>query len=107
MAVRISRGTSDAVLERIAAALEAYKADHPQAVIDLYRQNPASVRVRIIDPDFAGKGKSVRHQMAWQCLDRLDEDGQGDISTLVLITPDERARSFANIEFEDPVPAGL
>ena len=54
MAIHIPRGESDPVLERIIETLHAYDTDHPDSRIDLYRQNPASVRVRIIDPSFTG-----------------------------------------------------
>ena len=32
---------------------------------------------------------------------------QSDISTLLLLTPDETNASFANFEFDDPVPSKL
>jgi hypothetical protein len=107
MAINIPRGKTDAVLDRIIEVLRAYEQDHPQARIDLYRQNRVSVRIRIIDPDFAGTGKSERSQRAWTYLEKLDDDTQGDISTLLLLTPDETKMSFANFEFEDPVPSNL
>ena len=105
MSINIPRGTSDDVIEQICAGLRAYEADHPQAKIDLYRQNAVSVRVRIIDPDFAGQDKSERIRRAWKYLDPVPEEVVGDISTFILLTPDEVARSFANFEFEDPVPS--
>src|SRR5690348_9075238 len=54
MAIRIPRGRSDAVIESIERALQSYQQDHPSAEIDIYRQSSVSVRVRVIDPDFAG-----------------------------------------------------
>jgi len=51
------RGKPDEVINRIIEALRAYEADHPNARIDLYRQNSVSVRVRIIDSDLAGLNK--------------------------------------------------
>lgn len=107
MAINIPRGESDAVIEQIVAALHSYEADHPQARIDLYRQNPVSVRVRIIDPDFAGYGKPERSQQAWRYLGGLSEEAQSDISTVLLLTPEETTLSFANLEFEDPIPSKL
>lgn len=107
MAVNVPRGRTDEVIDRITAALARYEADHPRARIDVYRQNPVSVRVRIIDPDFAGQGKPERSRAAWAYLDHLPDDTQSDISTLLLLTPDETDRSFANLEFDDPIPSEL
>lgn len=107
MAINIRRGESDEAINVIAEALREYQADHPLAQIDLYRQNPVSVRVRIIDPDFAGQGKPQRSQNAWRYLAKLSEEAQGDISTVLLLTPEETKMSFANFEFEDPVQSKL
>ena len=107
MAINIPRGKSDEVIDRIIGALRPYEADHPQARIDLYRQNSVSVRVRIVDPDFAGQGKPQRSLQAWSYLEKLPEVEQGDISTVILLTPDETEMSFANLEFDDPIPSKL
>ena len=107
MSISIARGTSDETLDKIIVALRTYERDHPLAQIDVYRQSPVSVRLRIIDPDFAKQPKSQRHQRAWHYLDELSDDVQGDISTLVLIAPQEATTSFANMDFEDPVPSEM
>ncbi len=107
MAINIPRGNSDEVIDKIVAALHAYETDHPQAQIDLYRQNSVSVRIRIIDPDFAGQGKPQRSTQAWQYLVDLPDEVQSDISTVLLLTPDEAKMSFANYEFDDPTPSKL
>ncbi len=107
MAITIPRGKSDEVIDKIMAALRTYEADHPRAQIDLYRQDSVSVRVRIIDPDFAGQGKPQRSQQAWKYLGQLPEEEQSDISTVLLLTPDETKMSFANFEFNDPIPSKL
>ena len=107
MPITVPRGQSDPVIEEIIAALQPYAADHSRARIDLYRQNSVSVRVRIIDPDFAGQGRPERSQQAWRYLDKLPEEPLSDISTVLLLTPDETAQSFANLEFDDPVPSKL
>lgn len=106
MAINI-RGQADAIIEQIAEALQAYEADHPQAAVDLYRQNPVSVRIRIIDPAFAGRNKPQRSHDVWAYLDHLPEAVQSDISTVLLLTPDETKTSFANFEFDDPIPSKL
>ena len=107
MKINISRGKTDGVIEAIKAALQSYQDDHPNAQIDLYRQNPACVRVRIIDPDFAGIRIVERHHRVWKYFDPLSEDDPSDISMLVLVTPEETKTSGANLEFEDPVPSVL
>jgi len=107
MSINIPRGESDEVIDRIVEALRAYEADHPNARIDLYRQNSVSVRVRIIDPAFAGRNKIERSTEAWKYLNSLPDDVQSDLSTVILLTPEETERSFANLEFEDPIPSTL
>jgi stress-induced morphogen len=106
MAVEV-RGTRDEIVDQIEEVLEAYQKDHQQAKIAMYRQNSASVRIRIIDPDFGGMSKADRNDYVWNYLDRLSDDTQGDISMLVLLTPSEVKKSHANMEFEDPVPSML
>jgi hypothetical protein len=66
-----------------------------------------SVRVRIIDPSFDGKTKPERNDIVWNYLTELSDDEQSDISMLLLLTPSETKHSFANFEFEDPVPSKL
>ncbi len=107
MSINVPRGKSDEVIEKMIAVLRNFEADHPRAQIDLYRQNPVSVRIRIVDPDFVGLLRHQRHELVWKYLDPLSEEEQSDISTLVLITPEEIKKSFANMEFEDPVPSEL
>jgi len=34
-------------------------------------------------------------------------DLQNDISTVLLLTPDETKASFANLEFDEPIPSKL
>lgn len=106
MSIGISRGESDPVIDRMMEAIRAYEADHPNARIVLYRQNPVSVRVRIIDPDLAGRNKIERSKEAWKYLDSLPDEVQSDFSSLILLAPAETKMSFANLEFEDPVPSG-
>ena len=107
MSISVPRGKSDEVIDRIIEALRAYEADHPNAQIDLYRQNSVSVRVRIIDPDLAGRNKIDRSKEAWKYLNALPDEIQSDLSTLILLTPEETKMSFANVEFEDPIPSSL
>ena len=107
MSIRVPRGDSDEVINRFIEALRAYEVEHPRAQIDLYRQNQVSVRVRIIDPDLAGQNKIDRSKEAWKYLNSLPDEIQSDLSSLILLAPEETTTSFANLEFEDPVPSHL
>jgi hypothetical protein len=107
MSIHIPRGNSDKIIKRIIKVLQEYQAAHPESRIDLYRQNSVSVRIRIIDPGFADRNKIDRNKTVWEYLGKLPEDTQSDISMLILITPEEERKSFANSEFEDPVPSNL
>jgi hypothetical protein len=107
MPIKLTRGKPDAITEEIKQVLASYEKDHPKAKIDMYRQNSASVRIRIIDSDFEGMSKRERNDLIWKYLEPLSEDSQGDLSMLVLLTPSEVKRSLANMEFEDPVPSIL
>ncbi len=101
------RGNIDASLQAIADALAGYEMHHPQAEVTVYRQNSASVRVRIVNPDFVDLSKADRHDAIWQHFKDLPEDVQSQISLLLLLSPDERGVSFANVEFDNPVPSRL
>lgn len=107
MPISILRGKSDDIIDRFIEVLQAYEVDHPGSQIHIYRQNPVSVRIRIIDPGFAHQNKIERSKETWKYLDALPDEIQSDLSTLILLTPEETRKSFANIEFEDPIPSGL
>jgi stress-induced morphogen len=105
---RTIRGSSDAYLEQIDDALRLYEIRHPRAAIEIYRENSASIRIRIIDPDFAGCDRAQRHNDVWRhYLGNLSDDVQGEISVLLLLTPEETETSFANVEFDHPIPSNL
>jgi stress-induced morphogen len=97
----------DRYVTKIRGALEAYREKHPRASVDAYRQNPASVRVRVIDPDFQGIDRVDRDSLIWTHLHTLPEDIQSEISMLVLLTPGETDSSLANLEFEHPIPSRI
>lgn len=101
------RGQSDATLEAIDAALAPYEAAHANAEAVIYRQNSVSVRIRIIDPDFDGIEKEDRHDTIWALFNGLPEDTQSQVTLLLLLTPDETEMSFANFEFDHPIPSSL
>jgi len=103
MAFRIFSGVSDEVIDRIRDALRPFEVEHPEAQIDIYRYNSVCVRVRIIDPWFAGLDFLGRRELIGKWLESLDDDAYTEISMTVLLTPGEARRSFVNRKFEDPV----
>ena len=76
-------------------------------MIEAYRQNSVSVRIRIIDADFKGKGRAQREEEVWAALEQLPEDVAAEISLLLLLTPEEAKSSFASFEFDAPIPSKL
>lgn len=72
-----------------------------------YRYNPASIRVRVVDPRFAGLSKGKRFDMVIPHIRELPDETQMDITLLVLLTPDEVRTSTMNMEFENPTPSRL
>jgi hypothetical protein len=99
------RGKRDRVLAAIADALQEYERGHPRARIELYRRNRAAVRVRVIDPDFTGLDRQRRDDLIWPYLEKARSGAAGDITMLVLLTPEEAPHSIANLDFEHPSPS--
>ena len=97
----------DEVARIIGHVLEGYREQHPKASVNVYRQNPVSIRIRIIDPDFRGLDRVDREKDVWRILDELPADVRGDITLLLLLTPEEKPDSLANVEFEHPLPSRL
>jgi hypothetical protein len=106
----VTRGkkiATDAEIARIRTVLAEYQNDHPNAKIDVQRQNNVSVRVRVIDPDFKGMDRVDRDNLMWTFLDRLPEEVISNITMVLLLTPREAPKSLANMEFENPIPSRL
>ena len=61
-----------------------------------------AIRIRIIDPDFAGM--DLVDTLLWKYLDKLPDEAISEITLLLLFTPKETKKSFANMAFENPVP---
>lgn len=102
----VTRSTaSDACLDEVNQALEKYKAVHPQACADAYRYNSASIRIRVIDPDFGGKSLADRDDAVWEYLEKLPEDVLGHVSLVLPLTPSESSESPANLEFDKSLAA--
>ena len=82
--------------------------------VDSYRYNPASIRVRVIDPRFEGLKIEKRYELIEPHLERLPEHTQADIMSLFTFAPSELNESpktlrqfMKNTEFEDPSPSML
>jgi len=104
----ITQGSIDPEVQALKDALDAYEAAHPGADAALYRQNSASIRLRVIDRRFEGMTKSRRHADVWDFLaTRVPEDTLADVSLVLTIAPAELKHSFANFEFEQPTPSRL
>lgn len=97
----------DPVAKQILDALELYSQAHPLADVEAYRQNSVSVRVRILNPLFAGKSRAQREDEVWDVLSKLPEETAAEISQLLLLTSAEAKQSFASFEFDDPIPSRL
>ena len=48
-----------------------------------------------------------RSQAVWKYLDLLPDEAVADIGTLLLLTPDATKNSFADMEFDEPIPSKL
>lgn len=103
----VVRGSDDADLRQVLERLERYERDHPGSMAALYRQNPSSIRIRIIDDRVAGMTRTSRHREAWQYLQDLSEDIQQQITVLLLLPTSELGSSLMNLEFDDPVRSQL
>jgi len=97
----------DAQVQRILEALGEYERIHSNAEIEVRRQNPVSIRIRIIDPDFEGMNRVDREPEVWRLLRTLPEDVLPDITMVLLLTPKEVEGSLASREFDAPVPSRL
>lgn len=82
--------------------------------VDAYRYNPASIRLRVIDPRFEGLSTEQRDAMVEPHLEHLPERTQADIMSLLTFAPSELQQSpktlrelLQNVEFEDPSPSML
>ena len=101
----VTRGPVDPIVQDLKAALETYEAAHPSAESSLYRQNAGSVRVRMMDRRFEGMSKSRRDNEVREFLAaRVPEDTVAEVSQVLTVAPAELRTSFANFEFEQPIP---
>ena len=101
------RGKADDHLRQVARALRQFADAHPRADVVLYRQNSVSIRVRVISSHFHGLSRVDREDEIWAALETLPEEVLSEVSLLLLLTPAEAKESFANQEFDHPVPSRL
>jgi hypothetical protein len=85
----------DVQVQQILDVLTEYERVHPLAQIEGRRQNPVSIRLRIIDPDFQGMDR----------MSKLPEEVFVNITMLLLLTPEEAEHSLASQEFDHPIPS--
>jgi len=97
----------DSAVQQVLEALAEYDHQHLNAQVEAYRQNSASIRIRILDPDFQEIDRIQREDMIWEILEHLPEELQSQITQMVLLSPQEASFSFANFEFENPLPSNL
>jgi stress-induced morphogen len=98
----------DAQIDKVRSLLDKnYRKDHPDAVIDVYKRNKYSIRIRIIDPSFAGKDDVAREEEVLSILKKLPNETFTNITMLLLLTPGETRDSFGNVDFEHPQSSRL
>lgn len=98
---------NDCEVEEIERALSAYQKKHTDAKIDIQRRHEVSIHIRIIDPDFEGVDRGDREPEVWKALKSVPDETFQNISVIHLFAPSELERSFANMEFENPIPSLL
>ncbi len=83
-------------------------------MVDAYRYNSASIRLRVIDPRFEGLSREKRDEMVERYLEELPPETQRDIVSLFTFAPSELDQTpttfrqyLLNMEFEDPSPSTL
>jgi hypothetical protein len=102
------RTVKDAATKQIERALaEQYLPNHPRASLTVYRYNSASIRVRVVDPDFEGQDLVERETEIFPIIRKLPDDLQDQITMLFLVTPHESERSTLSAEFDHPTPSRL
>lgn len=107
MTVKLRTKRPDPLLKQIVGALKQYDAAHPKAQIELYRPSSASVRIRVINPEFKGQSRTEREEELWQLFGQLPEEVTSEIIGLILLTPEEKKKSLASFDFDNPIPSQL
>ncbi len=93
-------GKPDENVEQAAGALREYEEANAGSECSVYRYNPASIRIKIIDTAFQDRSKGERHDYAMRWLNHLADDVISQISVLLCLAPGES--SLLDLEFQDP-----
>jgi len=96
---------TDYAVDQVAAVLREFEKSHEGSECVVYRYNPASIRVKIVDSVFHGRSKGERHDYAMRFLCHLPEDVLTQISILLCLEPGES--SLLDSEFHDPTRSRL
>jgi len=104
----ITRGSQDGLVLKIKSILDTYEQLHAGAKANVYRQNSASIRIRVVDPRFVSMSTPDRHDDVWKFIsDQLTDDELQEVSILLVLAPQEERSSLMNLEFDDPIPSRL
>lgn len=103
-AVTMAKKKQDEEVAVVLAALEGFRKDHPKAVIEAYRYNESSIRIRIVDAAFEDQNLVERDRMIRPFLRQLPETVFWQVTMVLLLTPKEKRDPlhFLNHEFEHP-----
>ena len=86
---------------QIERSLAPYRERHPRADVQVRtRTDIGAIRVRVIDPDFAGVDRVAREPEVWGLLQGLPDEVFSVITMLLLVTPSEAESSLSNLEFD-------
>lgn len=106
---RVAKKRQDDRTRQIYAALKKVFSDLPDVTSEVvYLYNPVSIRIRVIDPRFEGKGTAERERMVNRALKTLPPEVTEDITLLLMLTPEEAEKSSTlSREFDDPTDSHL
>ena len=96
-------GPVDPVVDGIAGAIRTYADAHPGAEAGVHRYSNSIVQAWVVDPDFCGKSATERRRSIRPLLDALDDEISAELTTLLLLTPEEKAEYADHTDFENPV----
>ena len=108
MATIVRGPQADKYVDAIKRRLDEYERAYPGSSAEVYRQNTASIRIRVIDERFTGMSRGERHDAVWDFLYAgLDEDTLQEISVLLPLTRSEKPTLLMSQEFDDPIPSSF
>jgi stress-induced morphogen len=93
-------GAEDARVQQLAKAMGAWQSEHVRSEIAVKRVNDFMVNIRVIDPDFQGMNRGERHDKIWEILETVPDEIVEEVSVLLLLTPSEANRPFADAAFD-------